>query len=640
MAKLILTDIAGGFQLVSAYNANNTLIETALENTLSRDGTAPNQMSAALDMNGNEIPNLGPPTTSSSAARLSDISDVDATGAASAVLRSDLGASSGSSLSGFLQNGAGAIARTLQDKVRDTLSFADYVTLSDADHTVALQAVIDYASANGIPIVDNTGNTYIVGDSGSTISGRAYGLLLKSDLDISGSFTFKAKDASEIDVINTDRAASVSNVSLKDFTIDGNEANQTNSGFNLWAFDITNFDLDITSINPGDWGIRIQKCNEVDIHNTRCDHSAESNSDGIHFIDTINVVGGEIYIKTLGDDAFIIEALGQDVYNYSIGNIIVQAPTSAVSAGKRGVLLLQDVAVATGARTISNISIGNVVAKDCVGQAVILQGASYYNIDINFTVDACSNGLYLIPGTLAHAGTLTHCSFEGIISNTTDTGVTTLETYGTISDNNIDVQVVNPADNTNGVNLRGDTWSGRIVVDYDPNGTKVTPLIGINVYGTDNSLFVSSKDANNNLYLQGTADNNNFKLGHLKGGVTTDLTLLAGSQNNTFTGGRIAGTITNSSGDTSNKFVNVRGASDYAAGSVNMTTEGDGTAVIAHGLGSTPQFAQVTGRHPGVDYIFNVIALDATNIDVQVYDASAGAVVTAGIYNVYYDVRL
>jgi hypothetical protein len=52
MAKLTLTDVASGYQTVAADNANNALIEAALENTLSRDGTGPNTMSANIDMNG------------------------------------------------------------------------------------------------------------------------------------------------------------------------------------------------------------------------------------------------------------------------------------------------------------------------------------------------------------------------------------------------------------------------------------------------------------------------------------------------------------------------------------------------------------------------------------------------------------
>jgi len=58
MAKLILTDIASGFASTTAINDNYALIEAAVENTLSRDGTTPNQMGADFDMNSNDILNL------------------------------------------------------------------------------------------------------------------------------------------------------------------------------------------------------------------------------------------------------------------------------------------------------------------------------------------------------------------------------------------------------------------------------------------------------------------------------------------------------------------------------------------------------------------------------------------------------
>lgn len=61
MAKLTLTDLANlqnEGTAVSAINANNALIETAMENTLSRNGTSPNSMSADFDMNSHRILNL------------------------------------------------------------------------------------------------------------------------------------------------------------------------------------------------------------------------------------------------------------------------------------------------------------------------------------------------------------------------------------------------------------------------------------------------------------------------------------------------------------------------------------------------------------------------------------------------------
>ncbi len=68
MAKLSLSDIANlenQSSVVATLNANNTLIENALEVTLSRDGTIPNEMVADLDMNSNRIMNLPDPTNNS-----------------------------------------------------------------------------------------------------------------------------------------------------------------------------------------------------------------------------------------------------------------------------------------------------------------------------------------------------------------------------------------------------------------------------------------------------------------------------------------------------------------------------------------------------------------------------------------------
>lgn len=61
MAKLELNNISNisGAEstAIATINNNSAAIETALENTLSRDGTTPNTMSADFDMNGNDILN-------------------------------------------------------------------------------------------------------------------------------------------------------------------------------------------------------------------------------------------------------------------------------------------------------------------------------------------------------------------------------------------------------------------------------------------------------------------------------------------------------------------------------------------------------------------------------------------------------
>ena len=73
IAKLTVNPLQSGYRSSNALNANLDAIEAALENTLSRDGTSPNQMSAILDMNSNKITNLAAPTSGSDAARLTDV---------------------------------------------------------------------------------------------------------------------------------------------------------------------------------------------------------------------------------------------------------------------------------------------------------------------------------------------------------------------------------------------------------------------------------------------------------------------------------------------------------------------------------------------------------------------------------------
>lgn len=59
MAKLVTSDVGSFTQAaVTTINTNFQATEEAMENTLSRDGTAPNQMEADLDMNENDVLNV------------------------------------------------------------------------------------------------------------------------------------------------------------------------------------------------------------------------------------------------------------------------------------------------------------------------------------------------------------------------------------------------------------------------------------------------------------------------------------------------------------------------------------------------------------------------------------------------------
>lgn len=79
MAKITLSNVGSLIDATTAANTINTnsdRIEEAIEDTLSRDGTGPNQMEASLDMNSNHILNLPAPASSLEPVRVIDINNL------------------------------------------------------------------------------------------------------------------------------------------------------------------------------------------------------------------------------------------------------------------------------------------------------------------------------------------------------------------------------------------------------------------------------------------------------------------------------------------------------------------------------------------------------------------------------------
>lgn len=79
MAKITLTDVtnfSNDTSSVAKVNSNNTALKQAFENTLSRDGTSPNQMGAELDMNSHRIINVPAPFFATDLVRLQELSTI------------------------------------------------------------------------------------------------------------------------------------------------------------------------------------------------------------------------------------------------------------------------------------------------------------------------------------------------------------------------------------------------------------------------------------------------------------------------------------------------------------------------------------------------------------------------------------
>lgn len=230
MAKISINDIKSGYASTAALNTAFTALETALDNTLSRDGTGPNQMNADLDMNGHYLLNSGNaiqvtgfawegPWVTSRAYQVGDITENNGTAYmcivahTSSTFATDLAAAKwqtfataslptqtgnakkflqtdGSTLSWktpdaseitFLQAGTGALNRTAQVKLRElAVSVKDFGAVGDgaADDTAALKAAIDAVSAAGGGVVRIPRGTYkhtgLTLPSNITLQGEGY----------------------------------------------------------------------------------------------------------------------------------------------------------------------------------------------------------------------------------------------------------------------------------------------------------------------------------------------------------------------------------------------------------------------------------------------------------------------------------
>lgn len=78
MAKITLSTIGSRYGSIDALNANFDAIEEAFENTVSRDGTGPNFLTANLDANSSRIINLPAPTLGHEAANKAYVDGITA----------------------------------------------------------------------------------------------------------------------------------------------------------------------------------------------------------------------------------------------------------------------------------------------------------------------------------------------------------------------------------------------------------------------------------------------------------------------------------------------------------------------------------------------------------------------------------
>jgi hypothetical protein len=162
MAKLTLNTIGSRYGSIDALNDNSDLVEAAFENTLSRDGTGPNNMESDLDMDSNRIINLNNGVHPQDAVTKNqlDTNKAEVNALVQSLSTSPYGDAANVS---YVPAGVSAVATTVQTKLRETVSVKDFGAVGDGvtDDTAAIQAAIDYMGANKCELLFPPG-TYLV----------------------------------------------------------------------------------------------------------------------------------------------------------------------------------------------------------------------------------------------------------------------------------------------------------------------------------------------------------------------------------------------------------------------------------------------------------------------------------------------
>lgn len=315
MAKLTLTDIASGYAAPSLVNANNALIEAALEKTLSRNGTAPNNMEAELDMDSHKITNLGSPEAANDAARWIDVTDaVSLTGTAVPALTGNsqkyLG-TDGSTLgwknfydqtSG--ESTAGVTPTEYKYPPGDARRYGLSEGASAATNKTAIQnAINSMEQAGGGVVWLPEGNYNFTG-----------AVALKDGVSIIGAGSFATVLTCTTAAVNGFEASSaLSGVSISDFQLVGtNATNASEDGLHIAGDTSGGFPkLVLRNLLVKQWGnigVYLSNCFDAAVENV---NASSNKSHGFHLISCFSVsVQKNVAYQNLGHGFYIQSAAG------------------------------------------------------------------------------------------------------------------------------------------------------------------------------------------------------------------------------------------------------------------------------------------------------------------------------------------
>lgn len=299
MSKLVLRDFGSDYQSKQALNANNTTIETAFENTLSRDGTSPNFMQAPLDMNSNQIINLEAGTSGSNAVTVSQLN------AAIAALNTIVSPSS--TLGTLFKTGEefGAVGN------------------GTTDDSTAFQNAINYLANLGGGVIQAGAKTYALGTA----------LIMKPGVQVwglgRGISVFKVKGPIQAFTI-ADETEKGGTVGLKDLTVWG-YLDRSGAAVSLKLCQLDGFDFIYYDNVEAKWSPNMSLTGRGKQAVARGCYIHHSCRDGINLTGSVRIVAVDNFCDMVGDDAIALHI--QDNVNPANVYIVVQGNNISKSFG-------------------------------------------------------------------------------------------------------------------------------------------------------------------------------------------------------------------------------------------------------------------------------------------------------------------
>lgn len=313
------------------------------------------------------------------------------------VLRSDLAAPGGSALVGFQQGGTGAVATTVQEVLRETVSVKRFGA-SPAATAAANAAAINAALASGALSVS-------VPDDGI--------YLVNATITVPAGVTFYGASKARIKLADNSFAGSgvvisaASGAVVKDIAVDGNIQNNTGQVSGIYALNPAGITISGCTVTNTEYGIRVTNGNNIKIYGNTVD--------GCLFY------GISVKLASTSDTCYNVAITNNTCKNIASDGTAGADGQGIVVYGATGLLL-------TDYKNITKVIVNDNICHNCAAHGITLIAVSDFVVSGNNCYDCLQNttfgsGICISEacknGTVSN-NTCTTCYDAGILLDVVD----------------------------------------------------------------------------------------------------------------------------------------------------------------------------------------------------------------------------